>query len=128
MNEDSKNKERCKRAMRVIFGPVSAAKVDEMSESECVLICQEKVRTLIGDSRVQEFNDLLADFSNEVESDVERLSLCKKEKCKQIMLELFGPVSAAKVDNMSEDDCVKICKEKVTFLLGGRHAEKFDQL
>lgn len=52
----------------------------------------------------------------------------KKEQCKQLMLEIFGPASAARVDEMSEDECVDKCKEKVGRLLGKRLLKKFDEI
>ena len=52
----------------------------------------------------------------------------RKEQCKQIMLELFGPSNAAKVDYMDESECVEECREKVRTLLGEAFAKKFDDL
>ncbi|MGY0216101.1 hypothetical protein ACWJJH_01810 [Endozoicomonadaceae bacterium StTr2] len=52
----------------------------------------------------------------------------KKALCKKIMLELFGPASAAGVDDMTEEECVEKCRAKVKALLGNRQAERFDHL
>jgi hypothetical protein len=50
----------------------------------------------------------------------------KKDKCKEIMSQLFGPASANMVDTMSEEDCVPKCKEKVRSFLGDEKAKLFD--
>lgn len=52
----------------------------------------------------------------------------KKEKCKELMLKFFGPASAALVDNMSEEDCVQLCRKKVVGLLGEEKAKEFDNI
>jgi hypothetical protein len=54
--------------------------------------------------------------------------LVKKEKCKAIMLKLFGPASADLVDSMSEDECVEKCKHKVLMLYGEDKAKEFDKI
>ncbi len=52
----------------------------------------------------------------------------KKEKCKAIMLKLFGAASAAQVDTMSEDECVAKCRAKVKGFLGEDKAKEFDNI
>ena len=59
---------------------------------------------------------------------LENYEQSKKKQCKQIMSELLGPVSASKVDDMSESDCVEQCKEKIRTLLGDRVAAQFDNI
>lgn len=54
--------------------------------------------------------------------------MSKKEQCKVIMERLFGPATAAVVDNMSEDEVVEKCKAKVSDLLGPEKAKEFDNL
>lgn len=52
----------------------------------------------------------------------------KREKCKQLMLEFFGPASAKMVDTMKDEEYVAICRKKVSALLGEDQAKKFDNL
>ena len=52
----------------------------------------------------------------------------KKDKCKEIMSQLFGPASANMVDTMGEDDCVQKCRDKVKNFLGDDKAKLFDGL
>jgi hypothetical protein len=54
--------------------------------------------------------------------------MSKKDKCKEIMTQLFGPASAQMVDSMSEDEVVGKCKEKVAGFLGPEKAKMFDNL
>jgi hypothetical protein len=54
--------------------------------------------------------------------------MSKKEKCKVIMERLFGPATAALVDNMEEDEVVDTCKKKVTAMLGEDKAKEFDSV
>ncbi|MCK4997315.1 hypothetical protein KAS08_03345 [Candidatus Pacearchaeota archaeon] len=54
--------------------------------------------------------------------------MAKKEKCKEIMVKLFGPATGNLVDSMSEDDCVAKCKDKVSKFLGEEKAKVFDNL
>ena len=112
--------------MLKMFGPASASRVDEMSELDCVQQCRKKVGLLLGEGQVLEFDALFQQFSGESELPVSVEG--KKHQCQQIMLELFGPASAAKVDAMTEADCVQKCQEKVRSLLGDKHAERFDRL
>lgn len=42
------------------------------------------------------------------------------------MAKFFGPASAATVDRLSEDDCVKKCRDKVVAFLGEDQAKAFD--
>jgi len=42
------------------------------------------------------------------------------------MTKYFGPVSAALVDRMSEEDCLEQCKAKVKAFLGSEKAKEFD--
>ncbi len=51
-----------------------------------------------------------------------------KEKCKQIMLKFFGPNSAKTVDQMKEEECVSICRQKVYAFLGPEKAKAFDNI
>jgi hypothetical protein len=44
------------------------------------------------------------------------------------MLRLFGPVTAKAVNKMTEDNCVRLCKKKVTHLLGEHRAEEFNEI
>ena len=59
---------------------------------------------------------------------MEKCKPSKKEQCKALMNEIFGPACAALVDNMTEDDCVEKCKEKIRVLLGKRLLKKFDEI
>ncbi len=52
----------------------------------------------------------------------------RKEQCKALMLEIFGPACEALVDDMSEEECVEKCKTKVMQLLGERMAARFDAI
>jgi hypothetical protein len=54
--------------------------------------------------------------------------MSKKEKCKELMLKFFGPASANLVDSMTEEECVAICKLKVSKLLGEKSAAEFDNI
>lgn len=54
--------------------------------------------------------------------------MSKKEKCKELMLKFFGPASAKLVDSMSEEDCVKKCREKVAAMIGEDKAKEFDKI
>ena len=54
--------------------------------------------------------------------------MTKKEKCKELMLKLFGPATAKTVDNMTEADCVAKCKEKVIAFHGEEAAREFDTI
>ena len=54
--------------------------------------------------------------------------MSKKDKCKELMSELFGPSSAKLVDQWSEDECVEKCKAKVTGFLGSEKAKVFDKI
>jgi len=42
----------------------------------------------------------------------------KKEKCKEIMLKIFGPASAKLVDGMDEEMVVNTCYAKVSGFFG----------
>jgi len=44
------------------------------------------------------------------------------------MAKFFGPASAATVDRLSEDECVRKCREKVTVFLGEDQAKEFDKI
>ena len=44
------------------------------------------------------------------------------------MNKYFGPASAKQVDNMSDDECVKICRAKVSGIMGEDRAKEFDQI
>jgi hypothetical protein len=48
--------------------------------------------------------------------------MTKKETCKKIMLDAFGPASARLVDSMKEEECVAICRKKVATFLGEEKA------
>lgn len=52
----------------------------------------------------------------------------KKEQCKEIMLRLFGPASAAQVEEMDEEDVVEICRERTRQFLGEDDAKVFDNI
>ena len=52
----------------------------------------------------------------------------KKEQCKAIMLQYFGPATASLVDQMSEEDVVQKCKQKVIAMLGEEKAKVFDSI
>ena len=52
----------------------------------------------------------------------------KKERCKELMAQFFGPVTAASVDNMDEDECVAKCRQKVAAILGENEAKEFDKI
>ncbi|MCL7412456.1 MAG: hypothetical protein M8353_02435 [ANME-2 cluster archaeon] len=54
--------------------------------------------------------------------------MSKKDKCKALMAKFFGPASAKVVDNMSEEECVAICRSKVKGLLGEQKATEFDKI
>lgn len=54
--------------------------------------------------------------------------ISKKEKCKKIMANIFGPATASKVDDMSENSCVDECKRIVTGFLGPEKAKIFDDI
>lgn len=52
----------------------------------------------------------------------------KREKCKQLMLQYFGPASAKMVDAMKDDEYLATCRKKVAALLGEEKAKAFDEL
>jgi len=54
--------------------------------------------------------------------------MSKKDKCKEIMSNFFGPATAAKVDSMTEDSCVSECKKIVAGFLGDEKAKVFDSI
>ncbi len=54
--------------------------------------------------------------------------MTKKDKCQELMGNLFGPASAKLVANMSEDDCVGKCREKVATFFGEDKAMEFDSI
>lgn len=54
--------------------------------------------------------------------------MTKKDECKRLMGELFGPASANQVDKMTEEECVAKCKEKVKGFLGDAKAQLFDAI
>jgi len=54
--------------------------------------------------------------------------LTKKEQCKSLMLQLFGPASAKSVDNMTEAECVVKCRQKAQAMLGEEKAKNFDSI
>jgi hypothetical protein len=54
--------------------------------------------------------------------------MSKKDKCKELMIKLFGPSSGKLVDKMNEDDCVKQCRTKVAGFLGEDKAKEFDSI
>lgn len=53
--------------------------------------------------------------------------MTNKEKCSALMLKFFGPASARTVEDMSEDECIKICRGKVSALMGEERAKEFDK-
>ena len=44
------------------------------------------------------------------------------------MGDLFGPATAAVVDNMGEDECVAKCRAKAAAMIGEDAAKKFDAI
>lgn len=54
--------------------------------------------------------------------------MSKKDQCKEMMAKFFGPATANMVDQMTEDDCVEKCKEKVKSFLGEEKAKEFDSI
>lgn len=54
----------------------------------------------------------------------------KKEKCKELVGSLFGPVSAKVVDNMlgSDEEIIAAWRLKVEALFGEEKAKEFDEL
>lgn len=54
--------------------------------------------------------------------------MSKKDDCKKIMGDLFGPASARSLDSISEAEVVDYCKSKVKPLLGDEKAAIFDRL
>lgn len=54
--------------------------------------------------------------------------MTKKEKCQELMANIFGPASAKLVATMSEDDCVRKCREKVAAFFGEEKAKEFDSI
>ncbi len=61
-----------------------------------------------------------------IDLDIETPS--KKQQCKQLMLDIFGPKCAARIDEMTEAECVDKCKEKVRSLLGDHAVRRFECL
>jgi hypothetical protein len=51
-------KNKCKELMTKFFGPATAATVDNLSESECVAKCREKVKAFLGEQKAQEFDSI----------------------------------------------------------------------
>ncbi|MFH0727317.1 MAG: hypothetical protein V2B19_13380 [Pseudomonadota bacterium] len=54
--------------------------------------------------------------------------ISKKEKCKKMMEQFFGPAAAATVDDMDETDCIEKCKAKVAGFFGPEKAKAFDKI
>ncbi|MFW6013660.1 MAG: hypothetical protein ACOCQG_00645 [Candidatus Nanoarchaeia archaeon] len=50
--------------------------------------------------------------------------MSKKDECKKIMGNEFGPNAAEKVDSMDEETCVQQCKRNVKAFLGDAKAEE----
>ena len=44
--------------MTKFFGPLSAAQVDDMGESECVQKCRSKVASFLGEEKAKEFDKI----------------------------------------------------------------------
>lgn len=51
-------KDQCKELMAKLFGPATANQVDKMSEDDCVLQCQSKVRSFLGEEKAKEFDNI----------------------------------------------------------------------
>lgn len=54
--------------------------------------------------------------------------MSKKDKCKELMTQFFGPATANLVDNMTEDECVDKCRQKTKAFLGEEKAKAFDKI
>jgi len=54
--------------------------------------------------------------------------MTKKDQCKKLMSDFFGPATAEKVDAMDENNCVEQCKTIVTNFLGPEKAKEFDNI
>lgn len=54
--------------------------------------------------------------------------MSKKDGCKKLMEQFFGPASAKLVDDMNEEECVAKCRAKVAAFLGEEKAKMFDAL
>ena len=54
--------------------------------------------------------------------------MSKKERCKELMKEFFGPASAELVDFMTEEEVVEKCRKKVSALVGEEKAKVFDAI
>jgi len=54
--------------------------------------------------------------------------MTNKERCKELMENMFGPASVIIVDEMTEDDCIGRCRAKVKAFLGEDRAKEFDTL
>lgn len=49
-------KDQCKELMIKLFGPATARLVDSMKEEECVAICRQKAKGLLGEDRAKLFD------------------------------------------------------------------------
>ena len=128
MPESFSQKAVCKKVFEEMLGAAAAAHIDGMSESGCVQQCQERLRSFFDEATVSRFDQLFRAMSSEMRESVGQAGSDKKEKCREIMLELFGPASANRVNDMSDFECVALCREKVKSLLGEKHAKRFDRL
>jgi hypothetical protein len=54
--------------------------------------------------------------------------MSKKEQCKSLMSDYFGPGTAKLVDSMTEENCVEKCKAKFIAFLGEEEATVFDNI
>lgn len=55
--------------------------------------------------------------------------MSRLQKCQELMLKMCGPATANLVaKTMTEEDCIRRCKLKITMLLGPGKAKEFDNI
>ncbi len=54
--------------------------------------------------------------------------MSKKSKCKEIMVNLFGPATGNWVDKLTEEEVVEKCRTKAVALLGAEKAKIFNTI
>lgn len=54
--------------------------------------------------------------------------MSNKDRCREAMSKLLGPVSAGVVDNMEDEQCYEKCRKMVVDFMGEAKAKEFDTI
>lgn len=63
-----------------------------------------------------------------IEDATAQSNIPKKQQCKTIMIEYFGDSIVDSIDQMTEENCVSLCRAKVVGLIGEKGAQAFDKI